>query len=85
MERHHLQHSRELHRDQRLTRGGGIGVVVHQYWRDHGEDGRTDSSCQRVAESGQGRQVRDEWIAWPQMPPQHVCEDRCGEVVVKEV
>jgi hypothetical protein len=47
-------------RDQRLTCRGGICVGLHQHRRHHGQDGRADSSSQRVADSGQDRQVRDE-------------------------
>jgi hypothetical protein len=76
---HHLQHSRELGRDQRLACSRGVGLDVHQHGRDHGKGGCAHTACQCVADSGHGRQVGDEWIAGAEVPPQHVREDRGGE------
>jgi hypothetical protein len=80
-----LQHGRELRRDQCLSCGGGIGVAVHQRGRDHGKDGHAHPTCQWVADSGRGRQIGDERIARAQLPPQHIRENRRGEVVAKQV
>jgi hypothetical protein len=77
--------SRELRRDQRLACGRGVGVGLHHHRRDHGEDGRAQPTRQRVADSGQARHIGAVWIARTQLPPQHVREDRRGEVVPKEV